>query len=731
MKRVIVSLLLAGAVVFGLSACGEKDVQVAEKNEVQEKVPEYKELTDPRGNTLVDTSTGESNPQIVETKYETEDVVVADFVPTEMGYAVDPTGETDSTEGLQKALYDCYYAGGGTVYLPAGNYAISNTIYVPPYVTLRGDWQDPDEGTEYGTIISVWMESEDTETAGAFNLGSCGGVNGLTVYYPLQSLDCIRPYPYTFYVNAADPNRRISCIYNVTVINGYKGIGTSVSSNHESMQIKNFKGTFLKYGLDLANSSDVGNYENIVINNKYWKEASANCMNAVLGSAIDAYTREYVTGVRLSGLEWDTLNNISVDGCAIGMHAVPHSRINFSASMYDLKITNCEQGLVLDALDECWGAVIARSYIEGGLIHNAGGTLKLCDVEIVGELSEDTKKKLVIDETDLSEDSIDYDKSYVKPASNLIVTDLPNGLFSDAGPELQKALDKMAERGGGVVYVPGGNYRFETPVTVPAGVELRGTSAVMTRDLNSVSNGTIFLCCYGDDASNKAEDQAFITLAGENAGLNGIRIIYPENSPKSEDINTSYTVRGTASGVYAVNSAISASAYGVDFSDCDNHYIEGVTTCCYYNAFRLGGTGGVLARCLQNGTVLVRTCTAGLVNWPTESEMFATLTDVILRKESKFVIVEDAKDQLVYQAFVYGSGGAYTNLNSENTFFNNIGSDDQGTTAPMLYVENGSVTGVNFLRSNGYSYELEKGSIELHNRMARYDNAEKVIIKEK
>ena len=58
----------------------------------QEEVVEQKKLTDPRGKTLEDTSTGELEPQIVETVYETEDVVIADIIPTEMGYAVDPTG---------------------------------------------------------------------------------------------------------------------------------------------------------------------------------------------------------------------------------------------------------------------------------------------------------------------------------------------------------------------------------------------------------------------------------------------------------------------------------------------------------------------------------------------------------------------------------------------------------------------------------------------------------------
>ena len=43
-----------------------------------------------------------------------------------------------------------------TVYLPAGVYAVSGKIQIPPYVTLRGDWQDPDTGGDgCGTVIFV------------------------------------------------------------------------------------------------------------------------------------------------------------------------------------------------------------------------------------------------------------------------------------------------------------------------------------------------------------------------------------------------------------------------------------------------------------------------------------------------------------------------------------------------------------------------------------------------
>lgn len=725
MKKLIISLCL-GVMMFSLTACGDEPTTVTEK---EEKAPEYKQLTDPRGKTLESTATGESIPQLVDTLYETDDVVIADIIPTEMGYAVDPTGETDSSDGLQQAIDDCYTNGGGTVYLPAGNYAISKTISIPPFVTLRGDWQDPDEGTEYGTIISIWMESEDIETAGAFELDGSSGVIGLTIYYPLQSLECIRPYPYTFYVNSLGSNM-LQTVKNVTMINSYRGIGSPTEKSHESLQIINVKGTYLKCGFSGSNSADVGTVKNFVVNNKYWKEASADCMNAVLGSAIDDFTSRYTTGLQLADLEWTEFNNIHIDGCAKGVHLVSGTRIEFAGSMYDLNVTNCEQGVVIDGLDTRWGILIAKSYIEGGLVNNTTGAVKLCDVEIEGDVVETKKNTVMIDnETDLSAFAIDYDKSYKKPKENVLVANIPNGLFTDAAPELQEALNTVAKQGGGVVYIPGGTYRFKGRVEVPANVELRGSGSVATRDQRGVGNGTVFLCYYGDDAENGIEDEAFITLAGENAGLNGIRIVYPENSSSTENYNSTYTVRGKAAGVYVVNSMISASAYGIDFRNCDNHYIEGVFTCCYYNAYRLGGTGGTITRCLQNGTVMERTVTTGRVNWIKDT--FAELIEPVLREYCDLVIVENAKKQTVYSVFAYGVHSLVHSINSEDTFVCNIGTDNINSVGPQMFVNGGNFTAVNVMRYNGYSYEMEAGNAAFYNRIAINDIGEKSIKKSK
>jgi Pectate lyase superfamily protein len=71
---------------------------------------------------------------------------VTDWLNAVAGYGADPTGAANSTTAIQNALTAAATAGGGTVYLSAGTYKISN-ITIDTNVTLCGDG--------YSTILSA------------------------------------------------------------------------------------------------------------------------------------------------------------------------------------------------------------------------------------------------------------------------------------------------------------------------------------------------------------------------------------------------------------------------------------------------------------------------------------------------------------------------------------------------------------------------------------------------
>ncbi len=678
---------------------------------------------------LEDHSTGTVTPRLVETKYPTEDVVIADIIVTEDGYAVSPDGIGNSTPGIQKALNDCAAKGGGTVYLPAGMYTVTGQIVIPPFVTLRGDWQDPDTGNEYGTILLVYSESEDNDGKGTVMLGGSGGVVGMTVYYPEQDIDAVKPYPFTFYTDGAGNNYMLSTVKNVTVLNGYRGIGACVAGGvHEQLTVENFKGTFLYSGTEVYNQADVGTWQDVTIANKYWKEAAVPGMLVVDGDKLDAYTKANAVGLKLGDLEWTEFESLKVSDCKIGIEIVQGKRIQFAGSLLDIEIRNCGIGLQVNDLDPRWGMVISRSVIEGDIINQTDGLVKLCDVEVGGDISGEVSEEY---ESDLGDYEIDYTRTYQKPAASLYVVEgLDKTGKTDATAVLQAVLNEAAATGG-VVYVPAGMYRFDGKITVPAGVELRGASSVAQRDQGGNHNGTLFLCYYGDDEDYDAEsDYAFITLNGDYAGLNGIRIIYPENSPYEDNLNTTYTVRGKGKGVYIVNASISASAYGVDFRDCDAHFIKKVTTCCYYNAFRLGGKGGSLSGCLQNGTVLARCNIPACVNWLSEGNVFTDLFNPILRLTAMYIIVDGAQEQQIYNTFCYGCATLVI-CNDSTALVANIGSDNIGDETAQLVMNSGEMVVVNSMRYNGHSFDHNGGDLELYNRLTINNKTEATYVESK
>lgn len=668
---------------------------------------------------------GERGPiRLIETRYPTEDAVIADVVATDGAYGADNTGSKDSTAAIQLALYDCKSMGGGTVYLPAGRYLVTSGLVIPAFVTLRGDWQDPDEGTGYGTVILADVESSDTSLPALFSLGGSAGVNGLTVYYPRQSIDHVQPYPFTFYVNGTGDGYMLQTIANCTVINGYRGIGACVEETnaHEMMTIDNVKGTFLSVGVEAYNQADVGTWKNLTISNQYWAEASSGLV-AADREKLDAYTLENTTGLRLGDLEWTEFANIQVSGCKTGVDVVKGKRIEFAGSFLDVTVTGCETAMRIQSMDERWGMTMARCRLEGSenaLLNNSGGVVKAVGLVTTGR----TSGGIVTDAAELDACELDYSRTPAKPPERLFLVSADMSGQEDASGVLQEQLDAAGKAGGGVVYLPAGQYRLDNPVAVPAGVELRGSSSVPTREQNGNSSGTLLLVYYGRDAANPDTDTAAVTLAGENAGIRGVRFLYPENGAAAGVRPYAYTVRGAAAGVYAVNTAISGGYNGVDFRGCDGHFIKKFVCCCYSNAMAAGGKNGQIEGCLQNGNMLYRDGVS-FSGWPqNEADIQEEVMNAITRPNTTFIRLENAENQKVYNSFAYGVKTLADVSGSTGVLIANVGADNLGEGSPLLKTTGGSVTAVNVMRYNGISYENDGAALQIYNRLTINDKEE-------
>ena len=667
------------------------------------------------------TYTGDG-PWIIQTKYETDDVVVADVIVDPGKYNVDPTGKKDSTTGIQKALNDARQMDGGTVWLPAGQYLISRPITIPAFVTLRGDWQDPDLGNEYGTVLLMNVPTvSKNDMTGTIYISGSAGVMGLTVFYPNQSLGDVKPYPFTFYVNGLGDGYMLQSIVNCTLLNSYKGIGACVdgASPHEMMTIENVKGTVLYLGAEAYNQADVGTWKNLYFTPDYWANAPES-YNAPNKDELAAYTREHTVGLRLGDLEWTQFAHIRLTHFQTGIHIVTGKRIQFAGSIYDAQVTNCGTALLADNMDERWGGVIANSTLSGdnALLNNTGGQFRLAGVVLEG----DTCGDILIDPAENAVFADVPNRNPKKPASHLCVVAADKTGKSDISAVLQQALDSMATSGG-IVYLPAGIYRLEKPVTVPAGVELRGASSVAQREQYTKSKGTLILV-YPKEYTNNIDAalaQAMVTLNGANAGIRGVRFLYPDvisaAAKKLPTPMSGYTIRGNGAGVYCINVAITGGHNGIDFKNCDDHIIKRFVGCCVNNAMSVGGNNGLIEGCLQNGNTFCRMALPQNVVTPVpETQVFEMVFDPILRQKSVFIQVQKgAKNQTIFNSFAYGVK-TFISSGGETTVIN-VGADNIGSETPMLDAWGGRIHVTNMMRYNGCSYKCNDAILAIYNRL--------------
>lgn len=647
--------------------------------------------------TSTPTPTPVSYPLLVEPVFPADEPIIADYCVTDPVYGADPTGRNDSTSAIQKAINACAAAGGGTVWMPAGTYLVQRSISIKSFVTLCGDWADPEEYPgRYGTVILAKPSG-----SGKFNLfnvfGSAGAV-GLTVYYPEQSLGALKEYGFTFYVSGG----MLQTIRRCTVINGWKGIGASVTSSaHEMMTVDTFRATCLRCAAEAYDQSDVGTWKDVRVSPRYWAEATA------LGpvpdaSELSAYMKTNTVGLILGDLEWAQFNGISVSDCQTGVRIVKGKRIEFAGALYQLTIRRCQIGIDVESIDTRWGAVIAHSSVSADIaVRNVtSGVVKLADVAVDGQVS----GKVVVSDMDPLPD-IDVHASAATVKRALYVF---NG--TTAG-ELQTLLNQAKKNGGGIVYMPAGTYRFSAGVTVPGGVMLRGGSAVPVRGAGT-GGGTVILATLPTNRS-------VFTLESGSV-LSGVYIVYPNNTPGSQ-VKSAYAVTGRGGDVSVINCCISGAYNGVDLRGCDRHLVQKLVCFCYGNAICAGGRDGRIEGCLQNATVMSRgSAEVVLVN---EADLFTAVFDPISRQITEYIRLSGAENELIFNCFIYGG---HRMLVAENSSFTavNIGADNLGSGYMINVAGESSGLIANMMRYNGYSCRCASGTLIAYNRLTAYDQNE-------
>ncbi|WP_460494840.1 InlB B-repeat-containing protein [Dactylosporangium cerinum] len=221
----------------------------------------------------------------------------------------------------------------------------------------------------------------------------------------------------------------------------------------------------------------------------------------------------------------------------------------------------------------------------------------------------------------------------------------------------------------------------------------------------------------GRNTANPDTEQAAITLRGERAGVNGLRVFYPENNPAAPGglVPFPYTIRGQGTATYAVNIGLPNAWNAIDMATHrnDRFLVRKIKGTFVRHGVTVGRSDdGRIEGVLSNGNTFVRTG-FHLPNWVLGKDLFPQVIDGWTRKYADLVTVDGANRLTVADAFGYGlHNGLIVRSGSVRVF--NLGTDNLGADGYTVQVAGGNVTVVNLMRFNGTT---SSGPVKLYNVM--------------
>jgi len=497
-----------------------------------------------------------------------EDMIVSDVNILASPFSADNTGVNDCTTAIQDALDLMGDIGGGTVYLPAGQYKVDATLTVPRNTTLAGDWKKPADLTDINDITLLKATYGGLEYGDPnfnpnnfINLRYSSCVRDISIWYPHQVASDPCQYPYT--IASLDKWSHDCAIQNITLYNSYKGIEICVSGT----KVANIYGTVIQKGFLTRLCLGISHLHNVNFGNSYWEDADANVITNAPTSANDIAAFNLYTTANL-------------DGVTIGQ--------NDNYQVYGITVADAHRGIVIEQQDgdqsEPYGILtkISAEIFEVNDIYRLPN-LRYINTDLVPETS-----------------SMSYTfGTYSKPGKTgpnslyIVTTDynaVGDGITDDTSA-IQAALTAAGNEGGGTVYLPPGQYKISTHLSVPQGVELRGSSG--HRQISWTKETCVLLAYEGKDTGSPDSATAFITL-NQDSGIRGLKIFYPEQGYGSvlRPVHTyPYTIRGNGSGVWAIDLHFINTYNMIDLATnrCDDHFVSDIWATNLNTGIKVGG----------------------------------------------------------------------------------------------------------------------------------------------
>lgn len=150
-----------------------------------------------------------------------------------------------------------------------------------------------------------------------------------------------------------------------------------------------------------------------------------------------------------------------------------------------------------------------------------------------------------------------------------------DGKKDDTRP-IQAALDAVASKGGGIVFLPAGKYLIKTHLVIPNGTTLMGVARSPQLYQAGVPSTTLLAV----EGAGNPEGPPFLQMDGANSTLEGITVFYPDQIISDQPIPYPWTVRGGKQFNVALVNVLLVNPYqAVDLGSqggSSRHYIRGL-----------------------------------------------------------------------------------------------------------------------------------------------------------
>ncbi|MEM7791633.1 MAG: S-layer protein, partial [Verrucomicrobiota bacterium] len=260
--------------------------------------------------------------------------------------------------------------GGGTVFLPAGDYRLKGPLKVPSGVELRGVHDVPHHTAGGGSVLHVFEAGGEPTIV----LGEQSGLRGLGFNYPEQRASNIQPFPFLIQGRGSD-----IYVINVNASNPYQFIDF-MTYRCDRHYIDYASGAPLKSGILVGGGSQDGIVMNMQFNPHYWTRTPSRHNPLYAGSPSGGINRR--TGAKL----WE-FQKENLDALVVGDSAGQFLFQNFVfGSLYGMRFIEQKGRGAIDCLVHGHGTDGSKV---GVFFEHGQNTITMINSELVAMASED------------------------------------------------------------------------------------------------------------------------------------------------------------------------------------------------------------------------------------------------------------------------------------------------------------------------------------------------------